>query len=74
MPSEPEVLWVSKDGERRVVDSGPSYDPFRLQFRFERGWEYQDYVLPPEFFDFVRSALRERALGVKCDEMGMGRP
>ena len=73
MPSE-EVLWVSKEGERRVVDSGPSHDPFRLQFRFERGWEYQDYVLPPEFFDLVRSAIRERALGVKCDEMGMGRP
>ena len=73
MPSE-EVLWVSKDGEYRVVDSGPSYDPFRLQFHFGRGWEFVESVLPSEFFDLVRSALRERALGVKCDEMQMGRP
>ena len=69
-----EVLWVSKDGERRVVDSGPSFDPFQLQFKFDRGWDFTYSVLPPEFFDLVRSALRERALGVKCDEMQMGRP
>ena len=69
-----EVLWVSKDGDCRATIDG-------LRVRHEHASDFTgEWVsgLPSsyevEYNATVIALFRERALGVKCDEMGMGRP
>ena len=76
MPGEPEVLWVSKDGRTRAVVSPVGYcvfespDDAQHWTRWYRGMDN----LPTEFHEFIIALCRERALGAKCEKIGMGRP
>ena len=74
--SEPEVLWVSKDGRCRTVVCdgglvGIEYNGDHLMDKWCPGFSP---VYRAEYHAVVIALFRERALGEKCDKQGVGRP